>query len=114
MKPATHDLIIYQGSDYYKKFTFYTDTTRTTPTDLTAYTFAAMIRENYADASPLATFAIVDTDLANGVIYLQLTAIETAALSTTTGFWDLEVTDSGGKVNRYIEGSYTLDLEVTK
>jgi len=114
MKPGIYNLTVYQGTTFKQKFEFFSDLAKTTPIDLTGSTIRAQIRQNYADASPLATFTVTNRDDTNGIFYLELTDSVTAALSITTGFWDLEIVDTASVVNRYLKGSYTLDLEVTK
>jgi hypothetical protein len=50
---------------------------------------------------------------ADGEINLSLSATETAALAEG-GVYDLEIEDSGGTVERVVEGNFILALEVTR
>jgi len=50
---------------------------------------------------------------ASGEISLSLTATETAAI-TSSGVYDLEITSSGGVVERVVEGNFNLIPEVTR
>ena len=49
----------------------------------------------------------------SGEISLSLTATETAAI-TSSGVYDLEITSSGGVVERVVEGNFNLIPEVTR
>jgi hypothetical protein len=49
----------------------------------------------------------------SGEISLSLTAAQTAAI-TTSGVYDLEITSSGGVVERVVEGEFNLIPEVTR
>ena len=48
-----------------------------------------------------------------GTLTLQRTAAETAALSSATGRYDLEVSYADGTVQRYLHGQVTVSSEVT-
>jgi hypothetical protein len=50
---------------------------------------------------------------ASGEISLALTATETAAIASS-GVYDLEITSSGGVVERVVEGDFNLIPEVTR
>jgi hypothetical protein len=50
---------------------------------------------------------------ASGEISLSLTAAQTAAI-TSSGVYDLEITSSGGAVERVVEGNFNLIPEVTR
>ena len=49
----------------------------------------------------------------SGIIVVTVSATNTAAL-TQGGVYDLEIEDAGGVVERVIEGTFTLDKEVTR
>jgi hypothetical protein len=48
-----------------------------------------------------------------GEIRLIMSAADTAALDSN-GVYDLEIISGSGTVSRVIQGSFTLDLEVTR
>ena len=47
-----------------------------------------------------------------GTFEIVMTNTQTAALDSD-GVYDLEIVSSGGTVSRVIQGTFTLDLEVT-
>ena len=84
--------------------------------DLTGYTARMQIRRPLESATPE-----IELTTANGGIVLGGTAgtfeivmtnTQTAALDSD-GVYDLEIVSSGGTVSRVIQGTFTLDLEVT-
>lgn len=56
---------------------------------------------------------ITITDPANGKFEIRVPAAATAALSFTTGVYDLEIEFPDGFVRRLLKGTVTLDPEVT-
>jgi hypothetical protein len=126
VRPGRYDLEIPQGSTYSVTFTF-TDTATGAVIDLTGVTsVAAKIRDNFGSGSTvLETFsgALVG-DGSTGQVTISLSAAETAVLSAPAGtpdtardaqigYWDLELTDSGGTY-RYLQGGVYLSREATK
>ena len=79
--------------------------------DLSASTCEAQIRET-KDASTATDFGVA-IDTVTSTITLTLTAVETAAIDFTSGYWDCELT-TGAVVVRLLEGSVTISQEVTK
>lgn len=119
MAPGKYDFKIYQGTDLNKKLTFYTDTTKTTPLDLSTYTMAMQIRRDkisvdFIDSLTSANGRIDVSSAATGIIYLKWTAAQTSAFDFDEAVYDLELTDGTGAVSRELEGTITLDKQVTK
>jgi len=111
MNAGNYPLVIDQGSTFKKKFTLYTDTSRLTAVNLTGATITAQIVVTKG-AAAIATFSVVDTDLANGIFYLNLTDDVTAALTDLAGFWDLHILFSDAiTTTKYLAGTYTLELQ---
>jgi hypothetical protein len=80
--------------------------------DLTGATAAAQIRETKASASASAYTCTINTT--TGVITCTMANTITDDITFTSGFWDLELTETGGKVVRLLEGTVTVSLETTK
>jgi hypothetical protein len=108
---ARYDLRIDQGATYQMSLTCLD--TSGSPLDLTGYTGAAMVRGQYADASPAAIFTVTIGG-ADGVVGLVLTAAQTTALAITDGVWDCKLTDPSGNVTRVCEGKVTVSPEATQ
>jgi hypothetical protein len=51
---------------------------------------------------------------AAGTITIELSATATAALTPSSGVYDLELVSGAGDVTRLIEGSFTVKSEVTR
>ena len=118
MAAGTYNFTIEQGVDLNKTLTFYTDATRVTPVDLSGYTIAMQIRKtknsvDYIDSLTSGTARIDITNAATGIIILKWTAAITAQFNFDEAVYDLEFTDTG-VISRQLQGTITLDKEVTK
>ena len=87
-------------------------------TDLTGYTARMQIRAT-VDAADV----LLELSTANGKITIDgpagqikplLTDIDTAAITWTSGFYDLELVSPSGHVDRLVQGTVTVDPEVTR
>lgn len=88
-----------------------------TGTNLSGFSVRMFMKRNYSDTTAAvelttANGKIAITDAANGIITLNLTAAETAALSGSY-LYDLEYVN-GSTVTRLLEGSVIISPEVTK
>ncbi|UEM08055.1 hypothetical protein JL101_035990 (plasmid) [Skermanella rosea] len=118
--PIEFNLKIYQGSDFEKLFEKGTlSGTTFTPVDLTGYTARMQARERIDSG---VTFLDLDSgskggiaiDGPNGRVTITLSAVQTAALSTTGGYYDIELIDTLGKVSRLAMGLILVSAEVTR
>jgi len=118
MTAGKYNITIEQGTTFTRKLTFYTDDTQDTTIDFTGYSWRMQIRT----AIPASTTLIeltsdngrIDTsNQANGVITLNINAIDTAALNFSEGVYDLEAFIST-TVDRKLYGDVTLSKEVTR
>ena len=122
MIAGIYNITCEQGTDFSRscilKYPDPTDPTGSTYLlyDLTGYTARMQIRQTLESATPE-----IELTTANGGIVLGGTAgtfeivmtnTQTAALDSD-GVYDLEIVSSGGTVSRVIQGTFTLDLEVT-
>lgn len=116
MAAASHDFTIEQGVTTAKSFVW--KDSAGDVIDLTGYTARMQIRASLDATSTLLSATNANGQLvitaAQGKVTLTLTATETAALSFSTGVYDLELVSSGGVVTRLVEGTITLSKEVTK
>lgn len=101
-----------QGSDFIKQLMFKNRETGEA-IDLSASTFAGMVKVDYDDASPTMEFSFNLNNAAAGEIYVYMTAAETAQLGAITYLYDIERTE-GGIVTRIMEGKLIVTPEVTK
>ena len=49
-----------------------------------------------------------------GTIVLEISASDTTSLAVGDGVYDLEITDSSGKVDRILEGTYSIRGNVSR
>lgn len=113
-EPATYNLVIYQGDTFEEDFTFETEGATPTPIDVTGYVFRAQIRRRAADDDALADFTADIVDGPAGIVQLSLTSEETAALSPGRAVWDLEWTDTLGRVKTHVGGRVRIKAQVTR
>ena len=81
--------------------------------DITGRTYAAQIRSNAEDTSPLATFSCSIVSAAAGTLAATLSAATTAALTPGLGVWDLQETN-GTTVTTLLAGQVTIVQDVTR
>lgn len=113
-----YDFTLDQGSDTNIALTFYTDTSQTTPINVSTYTFSCQVREHKEDESFIDELTtsngrISMIDAATGKIVLIFSAATSKLYSFDTAYYDLESTN-GVVVTREMQGKITLDKEVTK
>ena len=88
------------------------------PINLTGYTAAMQVRQNYSSAEADLTLTspangIVITAL-TGTVVITMSALQTGALDEGYYVYDVELTSSGGLVDRLIQGQLTVAPEVTR
>ena len=122
MPAVKHNLYIEQGATFKMSFTWnqaatYDPTQPGDPIDLTGYTARMQIRKNQQSPTQ------VDATDANGKIALggttgritvTLSASDTDGLNTRAALYDLEVQDSTGVVTRLLQGTVTVDPNITQ
>lgn len=110
-------LIIDQGATLEKRLVYKAGTPKV-PVDLTGCTARMQIR-----ATPDATEVLLELTTENGrialggtsgEITLLLTPEETAALTWTSGIYDLELVWASGRVKRLLRGGVAVRREVTR
>jgi hypothetical protein len=106
-KAGTVKLTIRKGRDYSKKFII--KDSAGVVIDLSAYTFKAQAREDWAYGSDLIKeFTIDSSGKASGEVIIKLTNTETLAITQDTGVYDLVLTDGSSIDETYVEG--TIDF----
>ena len=103
-----------QGSDFGQTLRFYTDSTNTTPKDISGYEFRSKARYGtHKNDNDVVEFTAAITDAANGVVNFALTDTQTAAMKAGKWKYDLEMVDSGGTVSRIMWGDLEVAPEAT-
>ena len=85
-----------------------------TAMNLTGYTVASKMRQNYTSTTAHTITTTITNPATAGKIDSSLTATETSAIKAGYYVYDLEITSSGGVVTRVVEGKIQMKPEVTK
>ena len=110
MAAGKYNLLIEQGSTFKKIITLKDNAG--VVTNLTGATFKSQIKTR-AGGTLIIEFTMVGDDLVNGKFSLNLTALQTTALSFNSAVYDIEVVYSNLTVERLIEGNVSLSKEIT-
>lgn len=116
-KPATENLDIYQGSNFFYPFEW---TEGDVALDITGFTFRMQIRETIDSEDFL-----VEATSANGMFffqeapttgkfYLDIPPTETMKLTVRRAVYDIEVVYPDGRVERLMQGCVNVYPEVTR
>jgi len=116
MTAAIYNATIDQGATFQLTVVYKDDAGL--PINLTGYTAALQVRQNYYDTTALLTLTspsggIVITG-ATGTIAITMTDVQTGSLDEGFYVYDLEISSSGGTVTRLIQGQFTVSPEVTR
>ena len=113
MSAGKYNIEIHQGVDYTQVVTIKTKADGT-PIDFTGATIRGQIRETAASTVVIASFTVVNEDLANGTFVLNIPSATTTTLSFTTAVYDVEVQYPNGSVDRLLQGRAVFSPEVTR
>ena len=117
MAAGFHHFIIEQGADF-KQILTLKDSSGTL-INLTGYPSAEMdLRKNQDDSSEVLTLTTDNSRISlggsAGTITLEISATDTAALTVGDGVYDLELKDSENKIQRIMEGTYSIRGNVSR
>ena len=117
MAAAKLKLVIEQGSTFRKVLTWKAGTPAVA-VDLTGATARMQIRSEITAATPYITLTTENGGISlggtAGTITLVITPTATAAITWTTGVFDLEIVFSPTEVRRLVYGPVTVSPEVTR
>lgn len=122
MLAGIYNIVCEQGTTFTRVITLeYPDADDPTiflPWDFTNYTARMQIRRTIESGTVMIELTtenggLTFTNPAQGELTVEMTAVQTAGLSSS-GVYDLEIISTGGEVSRLIQGSFTLNLEVTR
>jgi hypothetical protein len=81
--------------------------------NLAGYGVRGQIRKSYQSVNKT-DFTTEITDSLNGIFNISLTAAQTSALKEGKNVYDIELFDTSGQVIRLMEGTLTVNPEVTR
>jgi hypothetical protein len=111
--PGTYPLSLYRGDTYAWQFTFWTDTAKTQPLDLTGSTPKAEIRYSTGGVDVL---AMTCTLTPPNIVNVSLPAATWTAWPfkpSSRPSWDLQITTAGGAVTTYVAGPVVVVGDIT-
>jgi len=112
MAAGVYNIIIDQGSTFSQKITVKEDGA---VKDLTGYSARAQMRPTRTSTTLTATFSCTIATPSTGVILMELTPAQSAAITEGRYYYDLEVYTSGEViVSRLLQGEVTVTPEVTR
>lgn len=109
--PAEQDLVVVRGDTLTIGVTMTTN--GTTPINITGRTYTSMVRQNYDDPSPAATFTCTIVSGAAGTLQLVMSAASTAVLEPQNYYWDLQE-NASGIITTVLAGAFVVLPDVTR
>ena len=109
MSAGKYNILIQQGVDYTQVVTM---STGGVPIDFTGATISGQIGDLDASTPIIASFTVVNEDLANGTFVLTIPASTTSTLSFTTALYEVIVQYPSGAVDRLIRGNAVFSPKV--
>ena len=114
--PGTYDFDLYQGDTGEFTLTFsrkQSDGTRV-PVDFTGATGKAQIRRTARDVNALAEFEVTFPDPEAGKVKMVLSSTDSNSIGATDCVYDLQITQSDGRVRTWIKGQIKITRQVTR
>jgi hypothetical protein len=111
---TAYNIAIDQGADWYLTVTY--QNPAGTPVNLTGYTAALQIRQNFSDANAeltLTTSSGIFITPSTGTLAIHATAALTLAIGAGAYVYDIKITSSAGIVTRLTQGSFQVNAAVT-
>jgi len=110
---AKANIIIDQGTDYTTVLSVTNDDG--TPTDLIGYEAVGQIRKHYNSSTVAATFTIsFSVDRSDGLLTASINREATSQIPAGRYVYDIELTSTGDKRSRLVEGIATVTPQVTR
>jgi len=108
-----YDISLTQGEDY--NLTAELKNSDGSTINLSGYSLRGKVKYNYGSDSYLLDLAPTIYSDQSGIVTVNLTAAQTAALPITVAFYDIERFTSGdNEVSKILNGKFTISPEVTK
>ena len=110
MSPGVFDLLVYHGDSYRWQFTFWSDTAKQIPSDLTGATVNSEIRDK-PGGSVITSLDCVVT-LPN-IVVVTMTSTMSSLLTSMGGVWDLQLTYPSNDIATVVAGYVRVTMDVT-
>ena len=111
MAAGTYNFVLDQGATFTRQLTVKDDGT---VMNLTGYSVASKMRSTHDSGTVVGTFTCTVSNATGGVITMSMTSTTTGGIEEGIYVYDLEMTSGGGTVTRLMEGTVTVNPEVTR
>lgn len=116
MAAGYHHFIIEQGATFKHVLTL--KDPNGTVINLGGYSAEMDLRKNQDDTNEVITLTVANGRIAMGgaagTITLEVSASDTSALQVGDGVYDIDLTDASGKVDRILDGTYSIRGNVSR
>ena len=111
MSAGTYNFILEQGATFNRILTLKENNA---VMNLTGYSVASKMRSTHDSSTVVGTFTCTVSNATGGVITISMTNSVTGAIEEGMYVYDLEMTSGSGVVTRLMEGTVTVNPEVTR
>jgi len=111
MAAGTYNFILEQGATFNRILTLKENNSAM---NLSGYSVASKMRSTHDSSTVVGTFSCTISNASGGVITMNMTANTTGNIEEGMYVYDIEITSSAGTVTRLMEGSVTVNPEVTR
>ena len=111
MSAGTYNFILEQGATFNRILTLKENNT---VMNLTGYSVASLMRSTHDSSTVVGTFTCTVSNATGGQITMTMTNSITGAIEEAIYVYDVEITSGAGVVTRIMEGTVTVNPEVTR
>ena len=111
MSAGTYNFILEQGATFNRILTLKEDGG---VMDLTGYSVASLMRSTHDSSTVVGTFACTVSNATGGQITMTMTNSTTGAIEEGIYVYDIEIASGAGVITRIMEGTVTVNPEVTR
>ena len=111
MAAGTYNFVLDQGATFTRQLTVKDDGS---VMNLTGYSVASKMRSTHASGTVVGTFTCTISNATGGIITMSMTSTTTGGIEEGIYVYDLEMTSGSGVVTRLMEGTVTVNPEVTR
>ena len=111
MSAGTYNFILEQGATFNRILTLKEDSG---VMDLTGYSVASLMRSTHDSSTVVGTFTCTISNASAGQITMNMTNSTTGAIEEAIYVYDIEITSGAGVVTRLMQGTVTVNPEVTR
>ena len=116
MAAGYHHFIVEQGATFQHVLTL--KDSNGTAINLTGYSAEMDLRKNQDDANEVVTLTVANGRVTMGgvagTITIEISATDTSALQVGDGVYDIDLSDASGKVDRILDGTYSIRGNVSR